>query len=616
MKLTLQNLFLILLFACSSSMFASTYYVNLNATGTGTGTSWENAFTTIDAALGVAIVGDEVWVAAGTYKSTNSTYVIPNGIKLYGSFAGTETAVDQRDLAANVTTLNGDIGGTTSNADNTSVVVSMTNSSNLTRLDGFRIINGYNNGGDLEDGGSGLRMSNCSATIANCTFLINYSKIRGGAVHVHLNGTPVFINCEFSNNTTGSLTSSNGGAMFINSGTVRLLGCRFMDNSTAGVGGAICAMGGTVTLDRCYISGNTGTDGAGGIYIGDGATFNIYNTAIVGNAANATAGVAIYMSTTFNTNSHKIINCTIAHNKSNINSTSTAVHANNTTDVKNCIIWGNSSTHQLYCVPPTIVPNVDNTIIQGTYPDTNATGILNSDPMFVAPGNADEAPFNHTGFDYRVQEGSIAANTGLNTDVNTTYNKDILGNERIQVGVVDRGAFESPYEASVQSLTVATLNNAAPVITTPQGTLQLIATVNPAGVNQDVVWTVTPQDVVSVDENGLVTPLSNGVATITATSVADPSFTATMQVMVDIATAGLNHIDSVAFTVYPNPTSGLIEVVAAANVEEVLVYNMVGQQIGAFKGNNIDISGAAAGVYMIQIKVEGNKTATGKFVKK
>ena len=392
-----------------------------------------------------------------------------------------------------------------------------------------------------------------------------------------------------------------------------------MDNSTPGVGGAICALGGTVTLDKCSISGNTATDGAGGIYIGDNASLNVYNTSIVGNIANASAGVAVYMSTTFNTNSHKFINCTIAHNKSNVNTTSTAVHANNTTDIKNCIIWGNDTTHQLYCIPPTITPNVDNTIIQGPYPDTNASGILNADPMFVAPGSADQAPFNHTGFNYSLQEGSFAINTGLNSQVNALYDEDIVGAERIQMGVVDMGAFESPFAATVQSVTVTTLNNVAPVITTPEGTLQLVATVNPAGVSQNVIWTVTPPDVVLVDANGLLTPISNGIATVFATVPATSvgsEVVGSIQVMVNISTAGINDNETIAFNVYPNPTSGLIEVIAAENIEEVAVYNMMGQKVSANTGNKVDISGAASGVYFVHIKAEGNKTATGRIVKK
>lgn len=619
MRQSLQlRLGMLLLLLASAPAFAATFYVNAAATGTGTGTSWENAFTTIEEAFAVAIVGDEIWVAAGVYKpAASSGYNMPNGVKLYGSFAGTETSIDERNITANLTTLNGDIGVPNVATDNAYSIVVMTNASNLTRLDGFRIINGYSNSSDLEAGGSGLRLSNSSPIIANCIFMINYSKIRGGAVHVRLGGTPQFVNCEFRNNTTGNYTTSNGGAMYINSGTVKIMDCKFVSNSTSGSGGAICALGGNVTLDKCYISGNVATDGAGGIYIGDEASFNVYNTVIVGNSANEAAGAAVYMNTVFNENSHSFINCTIADNKSDVAGATSAFHANNSTTIKNCVFWGNESTYQVYCVPPTIVPNLDYCIIQGTYPDTAATGVFNADPLFVSPGSADQAPFSHETFDYSVEETSPAVNAGTNTALNSTHNKDILGAERIQQGTADAGAFESPFAPVAQSVVVTTLNNVPAQITTIGGTLQLQATVNPAGTSQEVTWSVTSgANFVTVDENGVVTAVANGTAAVRATSVENPAAFGSRQVVVNAVTAGVNNFGKPEFSVYPNPTNGLIEVKSGLNVLQLSVYNIMGQQLYNSKGASINISGAANGVYFLNVLFDGNVTATQKIIKK
>jgi len=91
---------------------AAIIYVNKNATGANNGSSWTNAYTTIEAAFANSIVGDKIWIAQGVYKPTgttrSTTYNIPNGVEVYGSFAGTETNVNQRDFSNGpTTTLNG-----------------------------------------------------------------------------------------------------------------------------------------------------------------------------------------------------------------------------------------------------------------------------------------------------------------------------------------------------------------------------------------------------------------------------------------------------------------------------------------------------------------------------
>eukprot|EP01034_Spumella_vulgaris_P019402 gene19402-24807_t len=108
----------------SVSGFAARIYVKQNATGANTGTSWTNAYTSLEWAFAFAMSGDEIWVAKGTYYTSetndpNNNYALGNGVKLYGNFAGNETNINQRvDLIPNAsganrtneTILSGDIG--------------------------------------------------------------------------------------------------------------------------------------------------------------------------------------------------------------------------------------------------------------------------------------------------------------------------------------------------------------------------------------------------------------------------------------------------------------------------------------------------------------------------
>ncbi|MBY9078597.1 Ig-like domain-containing protein [Paenibacillus sp. HN-1] len=69
---------------------------------------------------------------------------------------------------------------------------------------------------------------------------------------------------------------------------------------------------------------------------------------------------------------------------------------------------------------------------------------------------------------------------------------------------------------------------------TPGNTAQLKATVNPnvTAVDQSVVWTTSDASVATVSSSGLVTAVSDGIVTVTATSVSDPSLSASASVSV------------------------------------------------------------------------------------
>jgi len=94
-------------------------YVNasLKAGEAMNGTSWDRAFRDLQDALAVAHPGDEIWIAAGTYRPDRGTgdrdmsFTVEGGIALYGGFSGRETERKQRDWARNETLLTGDLNG-------------------------------------------------------------------------------------------------------------------------------------------------------------------------------------------------------------------------------------------------------------------------------------------------------------------------------------------------------------------------------------------------------------------------------------------------------------------------------------------------------------------------
>ena len=109
--------------------------------------SWAKACGLRYALASVAVSGDQIWVTKGTYKPTSGTdrtisFVLKNGVALYGGFAGTESSLSQRDPAVNVTILSGDIGVAAVVSDNSYHVIQASSVSSSAVLDGFTITGG------------------------------------------------------------------------------------------------------------------------------------------------------------------------------------------------------------------------------------------------------------------------------------------------------------------------------------------------------------------------------------------------------------------------------------------------------------------------------------------
>lgn len=201
----------------------SILYVDANAAGANTGASWADAFTDLQDAIDAAIPGAQVWVAAGAYRPAKDpngnpgpanarlkTFFIRKDIRLFGGFAGNETALSQRNWADNPTILSGDLGAPGVHTDNAYHVLWFNGVSPGASVNGFIIEHGYanGNGSSNEDVGGGLYINGdnsleSSPVIANCIFRDNYSSYPSGAavyITARWSGTarPLFLQCQFA----------------------------------------------------------------------------------------------------------------------------------------------------------------------------------------------------------------------------------------------------------------------------------------------------------------------------------------------------------------------------------------------------------------------------------
>lgn len=403
-------------------------HVKGNAVGAETGSDWANAFTHPQTALHTARYAGgqntEVWVATGVYKPTSGTdrsisFRIPDHLKFYGGFNGTETAISQRPPGVGLTYLHGDIGSTSSDTDNSYVVVVADMTSPDTVIDGFRIHKGYNNAGGIDGGhGGGMRLQGGNATVRNCTFVDNVSSNYGGGVYVDY-GQPKFVNCLFYRNEAFA-----GAALYHSDQLpIQIFNCRFHANSSF--------------------------EGAVHFANSDGL---IANSVFTGNYAGG-SGAAVHGKD--NNSQVTIANCTIAGN--NAGQVVGGVFVRNGADatLHNTILWANQDQFSQTMLEKQYgTSGAGSTITTWAITAQGASGSPGLDPLFV-DGNGADNVWGTLDDNCRLQEASPAIEGGSNDnlpfdtadvdgDGNVTERLplDLDGNTRVRGVVVDRGAYE------------------------------------------------------------------------------------------------------------------------------------------------------------------------------
>jgi len=364
---------------------AKIIYVDDDAIGANDGSSWENAYIYLQDALTDAKTADkpvEIRVAQGTYKpnqganqtsgNRNATFQLINNVTIKGGYAGIgEVDPNVRDAKACKTILTGDLRGNdvavddpsdladgVNRWDNSSHVVTGSDTNDTAVLDGFVILSGY------AVYGGGMYNSYGSPTVSNCTFEDNFAGlndlIRGnGAGMYNEYSNPKLVNCTFSRNCVGfrwgfksSRFTITGGGMYNYYSNPKLIGCTFTSNVAFSAGGGLSNDYSSPELTDCLFTANI--TGAGG------AIFNY-------------------------SSNPKLTNCTLAGNIDFSYGHAVACDSEDQqypsrVEFTNCILWNGQD--QIW--------NNDASTIIITYCDVQdgweGEGNINEDPLFTKPG--------------------------------------------------------------------------------------------------------------------------------------------------------------------------------------------------------------------------------------
>ncbi|WP_298510788.1 LamG domain-containing protein [uncultured Kordia sp.] len=191
-------------------------HVNEAATGTNNGSTWTDAYTSLETAFANFSQGQEIWVAQGSYKTSQTTNT--NNMLLLGGFNGTETTKTERNWNQNPTIISGDVNSNGIGDFGIDLQDLVVIEGSNAFVDGFIFEHSLGIALDLTTeatvqncifrnitGNSSFAISSSgsSVTISNCLFYDNATDASVGTVTS--SATPLtVINSTFNNTTSGN----------------------------------------------------------------------------------------------------------------------------------------------------------------------------------------------------------------------------------------------------------------------------------------------------------------------------------------------------------------------------------------------------------------------------
>ncbi|HEY0110976.1 MAG TPA: right-handed parallel beta-helix repeat-containing protein, partial [Fibrella sp.] len=307
-----------------------------------TATTWATSTTNLQGAIDASAAGDQVWIAAGTYKpggnantDREKSFAMKNGVAIYGGFAPTGSpTLTARNPDSFTTVLSGNLGTV---GESYHVILNSGGLNATAVLDGFVITDGNANGSGLDNEAFGGGMLNVSSspTLTNCLFVSN-SASRGGGMGNRGSSNPTLTNCRFVSNS-----ASQGGGMYnISGSSPTLTNCNFVSNiaSSNRGGGMFNLDNSSPSLTNCNFQSNTASVSGAGMY-NQSSSPNLTNCSFLNNGNPSEGGGMDNRSS-----SPTLTNCRFQGNSAFTGGAMFNRESSNPT-LTNCIFLGNKSVN-------------------------------------------------------------------------------------------------------------------------------------------------------------------------------------------------------------------------------------------------------------------------------
>jgi len=262
------------------------------------GTAWDRALRSIDAAIGLAVDGDEVWVMGGSYYVgfASSGILVDKAVGIYGGFTGSEQHREERDWVLHETLIDANLWAQrcfhiTASATLDGLTIARGNAPNYPSFPDNAGGGVYVSGGaspvlancrvieNQADFGAGIYNEGAGLTLRNCVVSGNYAHELGGGIY---NASAMDM---VSTTVTGNNSDGDGGGI-LNDAQLLVIGS-VVSSNTGLSGGGICSRdlpGTALTMVRTSVRANS-ADWSGGGVCATGGAVRVMNSVFSSNAA-------------------------------------------------------------------------------------------------------------------------------------------------------------------------------------------------------------------------------------------------------------------------------------------------------------------------------------------